>query len=873
MSLANNYVPVKQIGNGVTTIFTGAWNPVSLGSLQVFLEDVTTGVQTPVITGITTAFLPAGGFSVTFTTAPTAANYVVISRATPENQTVPYKTSKGFDGTNIETSFDKLTAMIQEQQDALNRSLKFPLGSTLIGILPGVLVDNAVLTWDGLTGKIKNGPDASQIAANAAAAQAAAAAAAVSQAAAAASQVAAAAAAAAAQASANRAQTIYYNITDPAFGAIADGYFDGNLYAQGTDNRAKVQSALNLSGKTYKVAVYGPAGDFCIGTNGPINTETALQVLSNTLFFGEARFLHNINNGPGCLIETPNEIETDTGPRTTDVEIRGLTVLLGVRHDVIKSKKALNIGHGDRIKLRNFTAMCMSTTLSCMGSYFITIFHTKDFEVSDVMLINGRFIGEDGIHCLGNTERGTITNCDIDAGDDSISFTQETSARANCVMQGITVSNMVLRHNGFSCIKVLCDGIAPSTNAVNAVIRDINIKGIDAAALNGGNLLTITNTAACTIDNIHINGWSNGSMSSGNQTGAAVEISLATNVTLGDLKIKNTWGRAVFLQNSQVKIGPNAYIGPYAKASNRITGLVISAVTNLGGGAVRYTFSGSPSLASIVTTTDFLVATGCAIATNNRRLNITSFDDTAKTINCTTFVARTSAQDETSITGSGIIEIRKDTDYGIQVAGANDFEFFNSTLENPGSVGINFQQGLAASIPQRARISSNTFLNCSTDSIMNLGSCQFARIENNLAKLCTANYFISDSTSTDSENNEIYGNTDVNKGCGQSYRFLRASLASYNNRGTNADYYSVQLTINAGSTTTTVALTNAIYAATSTAANLSLSDIQSIVPNTSLGSAKSITPSLSGSTYTFTLDTTTAANVVFTVKFKRPLPQ
>lgn len=187
MSLPNNYAPVKQIGNGVTTVFTGAWNPISLSYLQVFLENVATGVQTPVTTGITTALTTTGGFTVTFAVAPTSANYVVINRDTDQTQTVPYKTSTGFNGTNTENSFDKLTAMIQDQQDGITRSLKFPVGSTLIGSLPGVVTDQGTLVWNGTTGAITTGPSASGIATSVAAAAASAAAALASQNAAAAS--------------------------------------------------------------------------------------------------------------------------------------------------------------------------------------------------------------------------------------------------------------------------------------------------------------------------------------------------------------------------------------------------------------------------------------------------------------------------------------------------------------------------------------------------------------------------------------------------------------------------------------------------------------------------------------------------------------
>lgn len=140
MSLADNYAPVKTLGNGSTTQFTGSWNAISTDYIDVALENVTTGVQTPVTSGITKELLSTGGFRVTFATAPTSANYVVISRAVDLTQDTPYKTSSGFQGSNIEDSFDKITAMVQDQQDGLDRSIKTPIGDTRTVVLPSATV-------------------------------------------------------------------------------------------------------------------------------------------------------------------------------------------------------------------------------------------------------------------------------------------------------------------------------------------------------------------------------------------------------------------------------------------------------------------------------------------------------------------------------------------------------------------------------------------------------------------------------------------------------------------------------------------------------------------------------------------------------------
>lgn len=163
MSTADNYVPLKELGNGSTVEFTDNWLVLSSSYLRVYLEDVTTGVQTLVNEGGAadeyTLVFDDEGFTVTFNTAPTSANYVVIGRVVAIDQTTPYKTSKGFQGSVTENSFDKLTAIDQDQQDEIKRALKAPLGSTIIGELPGTAIDGYGLVWDGTTGKLRNTTD------------------------------------------------------------------------------------------------------------------------------------------------------------------------------------------------------------------------------------------------------------------------------------------------------------------------------------------------------------------------------------------------------------------------------------------------------------------------------------------------------------------------------------------------------------------------------------------------------------------------------------------------------------------------------------------------------------------------------------------
>lgn len=186
MAISDNYVPLRQLGNGVTTQFSSDWAVLDQDYITVFLESVATGVQTPQVLGSDfTLVFDSAGFTVTFTVAPTSANYAVIGRDVTRDQTNPYRTSKGFQGQTLEDSLDKVTAITQDIQDISNRTITFPLGSTATGHLP-TPIDDLTLAWSGTAGNVKNGPSTASIIAGAAAAASSAAAAASSAAAAAA---------------------------------------------------------------------------------------------------------------------------------------------------------------------------------------------------------------------------------------------------------------------------------------------------------------------------------------------------------------------------------------------------------------------------------------------------------------------------------------------------------------------------------------------------------------------------------------------------------------------------------------------------------------------------------------------------------------
>ena len=150
MAISDNYVPVKELGNGVTVDFGANWSVLSASFLRVFLEDVVTGVQVLQAEGADyTLVFSDSGFTVTFLVAPTSADYAVVAREVAQDQTDPYTTSKGFQGPVLESSLDKLTAITQDMQDDLDRAPKTQVGDAPL-VFPAFSA-GLNLGWDTVT--------------------------------------------------------------------------------------------------------------------------------------------------------------------------------------------------------------------------------------------------------------------------------------------------------------------------------------------------------------------------------------------------------------------------------------------------------------------------------------------------------------------------------------------------------------------------------------------------------------------------------------------------------------------------------------------------------------------------------------------------
>lgn len=182
MTLANNYVPVVFTGNGVTTDFSANWNPISSSYIEVIKQTISTGAQVTLTVGVNyvVTAASASGFTISFSGldgAPSSLYKIILARNTAQEQDDPYSTTRGYQGTVLENSFDQITAIAQELQEQIDRALISPIGSSTIGVqLPAKSAGKALL-WDptGATNNLVNSTDNfNDIVTNATAAQVAA---------------------------------------------------------------------------------------------------------------------------------------------------------------------------------------------------------------------------------------------------------------------------------------------------------------------------------------------------------------------------------------------------------------------------------------------------------------------------------------------------------------------------------------------------------------------------------------------------------------------------------------------------------------------------------------------------------------------------
>lgn len=142
---------VEHIGNGVTTVFPYGYKILANADMTVWLDDV---LQTGGYT-VSGAGVDAGG-NVTFSVAPAASVVVRLQRVVSLARTTDYQEGGAFRADQVDTDQDKQTMQIQQVNEEVSRSLKFPPGSPPAAVYLPTPEPLKFLGWDQSASAVVN---------------------------------------------------------------------------------------------------------------------------------------------------------------------------------------------------------------------------------------------------------------------------------------------------------------------------------------------------------------------------------------------------------------------------------------------------------------------------------------------------------------------------------------------------------------------------------------------------------------------------------------------------------------------------------------------------------------------------------------------
>lgn len=134
MTVSSTTTRNSYTGNGSTTVFAYGFKIFDDDDITVILRTTATGaetVQTKTTHYSVSGVGDAGGGNITFGTAPTSAQTVVLLRQTAQTQTTDYTPNDPFPASSHEDALDKLTLLAQDQQDELDRAIKLSRTNTM----------------------------------------------------------------------------------------------------------------------------------------------------------------------------------------------------------------------------------------------------------------------------------------------------------------------------------------------------------------------------------------------------------------------------------------------------------------------------------------------------------------------------------------------------------------------------------------------------------------------------------------------------------------------------------------------------------------------------------------------------------------------
>ena len=135
MTISTTIIKNSYSGNGSTSAFTYSFKISASSEMQVIIRTDSTGAETVKSEGTHYNVSGVGSNSgtVTFTSGniPASGETVVLRRVTPQTQGLDLIENDPMPADNIETAYDKLTAISQELQEQVDRSIKISKTNTM----------------------------------------------------------------------------------------------------------------------------------------------------------------------------------------------------------------------------------------------------------------------------------------------------------------------------------------------------------------------------------------------------------------------------------------------------------------------------------------------------------------------------------------------------------------------------------------------------------------------------------------------------------------------------------------------------------------------------------------------------------------------
>ena len=134
MTVSSTTTKVSYSGDNSTAVFAYTFKIFDDDDIKVILRTDATGsevVQTKTTHYSVSGVGEAGGGNITFVSPPASGITVVLIRETAQTQTTDYTPNDPFPASSHENALDKITLIVQDQQEEINRALKLSRTNTM----------------------------------------------------------------------------------------------------------------------------------------------------------------------------------------------------------------------------------------------------------------------------------------------------------------------------------------------------------------------------------------------------------------------------------------------------------------------------------------------------------------------------------------------------------------------------------------------------------------------------------------------------------------------------------------------------------------------------------------------------------------------